>query len=97
MKRLLVLALLLLLPSWCVPAQAQGFFSKRTVRPNPAERVPQLIVAIKTDPDERKRAQAADIRRICLEWGDTQGALPSNIVHQRLLIARSAGNRALSQ
>jgi hypothetical protein len=46
-------------PTWSTPAHAQGFFSKRP-RPNPAERVPHLIVLVKTDPDERKRSQAAE-------------------------------------
>jgi hypothetical protein len=59
MRRLLILALLLATPSWAVPARAQGFFSKR-VRPNPIQRVPELIVTIKSDPDERKRTQAAE-------------------------------------
>ncbi len=67
MRRLLVLSLLLLAPSWTVPAHAQGFF-RRVVRPTPAptpapaltQRVPELILIVKTDADERKRVSAAE-------------------------------------
>jgi len=46
-----------LLAATGVPAPA-SIFSKRT-KPNPNERVPQLIVTVKTDTDEGKRAAAA--------------------------------------
>jgi hypothetical protein len=59
MKRLLTISLLLMLPAWAAPAPAQGFFSKRA-RPNPNQRVPELIYMIKSDSDERKRANAAE-------------------------------------
>src|SRR5947209_19796062 len=42
-----------------LPASAGIIFGKKT-KPNPAERVPQLIVAVKTDKDESKRLSAAE-------------------------------------
>jgi hypothetical protein len=58
MKRLLWLLVVLALPALAVPAQAQIFFKK--ARPAPAQRVPELILILKTETDERKRAAAAD-------------------------------------
>ena len=42
-----------------LPAPAGFLFAKKT-KPNPAERVPELIVIVKTDKDESKRAAAAE-------------------------------------
>ncbi len=42
-----------------LPAPAGILFGKKT-KPNPAERVPELIVIVKTDKDESKRAAAAE-------------------------------------
>jgi hypothetical protein len=42
-----------------LPAPAGFLFGKKT-KPNPAERVPELIVIVKTDKDESKRAAAAE-------------------------------------
>jgi hypothetical protein len=39
-------------------AQA-GIFFKKKPKPNPAERVPELVVIVKTEPNDRKRAAAA--------------------------------------
>jgi HEAT repeats len=58
MNRLPGLIVLLALPAFAVPAQAQFFHKK--VRPLPAQRVPELILVLKTETDERKRAQAAE-------------------------------------
>ena len=58
MKRLLVLSALFLLPAWSAPAHAQLFFKK--ARPAPSQRVPELILLLKTEGDERKRSQAAE-------------------------------------
>jgi hypothetical protein len=58
MRRLLVAGLLLVVPAWAAPAQAQFF--KRASRPSPTQRVPELIYTVKADTDERKRASAAD-------------------------------------
>jgi hypothetical protein len=58
MKRLHGLFVLLALPVFAMPAQAQLFFKK--ARPVPAQRVPELILILKTESDERKRAQAAE-------------------------------------
>ena len=41
------------------PAQA-GIFFRRTPKPDPAERVPALLATLRGDPDERKRANAAE-------------------------------------
>ena len=58
MKWLRGLFILLALPAFAVPAPAQFFFKK--ARPVPAQRVPELILILKTETDERKRAQAAE-------------------------------------
>src|SRR5262249_6352398 len=47
-----------LMISMAAPVQA-GIFSRKP-KPNPAEHVPALIMQLKTDPDESKRAAAAD-------------------------------------
>jgi hypothetical protein len=59
MKYSLWLLVVLALPALAAPAQAQFFFSKKA-RPTPAHRVPELILILKTETDERKRAAAAD-------------------------------------
>jgi hypothetical protein len=43
---------------FAVPAPAQIFFKKKA--PPPAQRVPELILTLKTEGDERKRAGAAE-------------------------------------
>lgn len=58
MKNLRWLLVLLVLPAAGLPAHAQFFFKKN--RPAPAQRVPELILTLKTEADERKRAQAAE-------------------------------------
>ncbi len=61
MNRFAVILAVVILPGWVLPAHADGIFglfSKKT-KANPAERVPQLIVTLKTEQDERKRAAAA--------------------------------------
>lgn len=58
MKRLPAFLLLALALVWAVPAPAQFFAKKPKV--NPLQRVPELILTVKTDPDERKRASAAE-------------------------------------
>jgi hypothetical protein len=59
MKRiLLVLAGVVFLAS-ASPAPAQLIFSKKP-KVNPSQRVPELIVTVKTDQDEKKRTQAAE-------------------------------------
>ena len=49
---------LVLLPLLAGPAWA-GIFGRKTKKPTPAERVPELLVLVKTDGDESKRAAAA--------------------------------------
>jgi HEAT repeats len=57
--RKLVAALLITVPiAWLAPANAQLF--NRKPKTPPAQRVPELIVQAKADPDERKRAAAAE-------------------------------------
>jgi hypothetical protein len=61
MNRLAMILTVVILPAWVLPAPASGIlglFGKKT-NVNPAERVPALIVTLKTDQDERKRASAA--------------------------------------
>lgn len=58
MKQLLWLVVLAAMPVFALPAEAQLFFKK--ARPVPAQRVPELILTLKTETDERKRATAAE-------------------------------------
>src|SRR5207248_9308794 len=58
MRRLQTLLVLPVLLACAMPAQAQLFFKKKG--PVPAQRVPELILTLKTDTDERKRAVAAE-------------------------------------
>ena len=64
MNKLALWTTLILLPSIAVPVQAQGIFGifgrKTTPRGPAAQRVPELIMTLKTDSDERRRANAAE-------------------------------------
>lgn len=42
------------------PAPASFPFSKKTKQPDPLKRLPELVAQVKSDPDERKRATAAE-------------------------------------
>jgi len=59
MKRLPMGLMVVIVLACAAPAQAQLFFPKKQ-KPNPTQRVPELIVIVKTDADERKRAHAAE-------------------------------------
>ena len=59
MKRWQVTLTLALILIWTAPAPAQWFFSKKA-KTNPTQRVPELILIVKTDPEERKRQSAAE-------------------------------------
>ena len=48
------------LAALAMPAPAGVIFGKRPAKPSPSVRVPELIVTVKTDPDEHKRAAAAE-------------------------------------
>ena len=61
MNRFAVILTVVILPAWVLPAPADGIFGlfgKKT-KVNPAERVPELIMTLKTEQDERKRSAAA--------------------------------------
>ena len=59
MKRCQGTLVLVIVLAWTAPAPAQLFAKK--VKPNPSQRVPELIlIYLKTDPDEKKRAHAAE-------------------------------------
>jgi len=61
MNRLTIILAVVILPSWVLPAPADGIFGlfgKKT-KVDPAKRVPELIVTLKTEQDDRKRASAA--------------------------------------
>lgn len=58
MKKYSWIILVGILPAWAAPAHGQ-LFSRKT-KANPIQRVPALIVALKTETDDRKRANAAD-------------------------------------
>ena len=55
-----VALVLLLAPVLATSACAGIFFSKKPDKPNPAERVPELIKVVQTDGDEDKRVAAAE-------------------------------------
>jgi hypothetical protein len=59
MKLWRVFLVLICVGTLALPAPAGNWFSKKT-KPNPAERVPELIVIVKSDKDEGKRASAAE-------------------------------------
>ncbi len=59
MKRVAMAMIVAIFLGWANPAPAQWFFSKKA-KTNPTQRVPELILMVKTDPDERKRASAAE-------------------------------------
>ena len=58
MKRITMMLLFAAALAWASPAPAQWIFKKAKV--NPLQRVPELIVTVKTDADDRKRAHAAE-------------------------------------
>jgi hypothetical protein len=58
MKRTVLILLLVFLTSSSVSAGI--FFNRRSSKVKPEERVPQLLVIVKTDGDEHKRASAAE-------------------------------------
>ena len=59
MKRLFAGMIFLVAWIWVAQAPAQLIFGKKA-KANPTQRVPELILIVKTDPDERKRASAAE-------------------------------------
>jgi HEAT repeats len=59
MKRLQGVLLLVIVLAWTAPAPGQWIFAKRP-KINPSQRVPELILTVKIDPDERKRHDAAE-------------------------------------
>src|ERR1700682_4397176 len=62
MNRLAMILTVVILPAWVLPAPADGifgFFGKKTTKVSPAQRVPELIVTLKSEQDERKRSSAA--------------------------------------
>jgi hypothetical protein len=58
MRRYCYLLALVVIAAITLPAPAGVIFGKRG-KPNPAERVPQLVIIVKTDPEEKKRETAA--------------------------------------
>ncbi len=61
MQRFGAILAVIVLPAFVLPASADGFlgiFGKKT-KVNPAERVPELIMTLKSEQDDRKRASAA--------------------------------------
>jgi hypothetical protein len=59
MKRWL-LPVVVLATLTCLPLSTEAGLFKKPSKPNPAERVPELIGIVKTDKDERKREAAAE-------------------------------------
>jgi hypothetical protein len=63
MKRLAVgMVMFVFVAALSEPAPAQMLLSKKS-KVNPTQRVPELILTLKTEPDERKRVQAATALR----------------------------------
>jgi hypothetical protein len=58
MRKLAGIAIIALAILWATPAPAQWIFGRKT-KVNPTQRVPELILTLKTDSDDRKRAHAA--------------------------------------
>lgn len=58
-KRMLIGSMAILVVVIASPAPAQWLLSKK-VKVNPTQRVPELILIVKTETDERKRAHAAE-------------------------------------
>jgi hypothetical protein len=58
--RLLWFLLVPVLIGWAQPAQAGIFFGRNNKKPEPRERVPELVTVLKTDRDEDKRVHAAE-------------------------------------
>jgi hypothetical protein len=85
MNRIAMILAVVILPAWVMPAPADGIFGlfgKKT-KVNPAQRVPELIVALKTEQEERKRASAA------AELGTFDGAAFPEIVPVLAEVLRS--------
>jgi hypothetical protein len=59
MKSISTLLVAAVFAVWANPLQAQLIFSKKP-KVNPSQRVPELILIVKTDKDDRKRASAAE-------------------------------------
>lgn len=60
MKRFRGLLVLAVLAGTTLPASAGWFFNRKTTKPDPAVRVPELIQTLKSDGDESKRTSAAE-------------------------------------
>jgi len=60
MKWQRILALVTTAAALATPAQAGFFFGKKKTPVDPNQRVPELLAAVKTSPDEHKRTQAAE-------------------------------------
>lgn len=58
MKHIVMAMMIMLVAAWVEPMPAQSFLSKKS-KVNPTQRVPELILTVKTERDERKRAHAA--------------------------------------
>src|SRR5262245_9164244 len=54
------LLVLVVLAGAALPAPAGWIFNRKTTKPDPSARVPELIQILKTDGDESKRAAAAE-------------------------------------
>jgi len=61
MNRLSIILAVVILPAWVLPAQADGIFGLfgKKAKVDPVKRVAELIVTLKTEQDDRKRASAA--------------------------------------
>ncbi len=60
MNRLTIILAVVILPAWVMPAQADGIFGLfgKKAKVDPAKRVAELIITLKTEQDDRKRASA---------------------------------------
>src|SRR4051812_6675433 len=51
---------LLIVPMLSLPAEAAGLFGRKKERPDPRQRVPELLAVLRSDKDADKRARAAE-------------------------------------
>ena len=98
MKRRVALVLLLA-PILTAPASAGIFFNKKPDKPNPADRVPELIKTIQTDGDEDKRmAAAAELRNYdATQFPDVIPALIDALLNDKKPSVRAEAAQSLGK
>lgn len=98
MKSLLKVLLLATLLVACAPSQAQLLFPKKP-KANPSQRVPELIMTVKTDSDEKKRASAAEELRDydSVTFGEIVPVLIDVLKHDKKPVVRLEAMNSLAK